>query len=93
MNNVTRELIELKKIVQTNKADANKSKKLQSLQQEKEYFQEEALHYRDLYKKQIEVVKLNKLSKEECHDESLVLKQVLLNAKTKEKALKVQLEE
>ena len=93
MNSVMKELLAIKKKVANEKYEFKKNKVIKDLQTEVDYFQEEALHFRQVSKQKAELLKLATMSKDALQDDAFVLKHALLNTKSKQRTLKVELEE
>lgn len=70
-----------------------KDSKLRSLVAEVDYFQREALHYRELDQQATHHIKTVHRENLDLKDDAYVLRRALLNTKVKQKALERQLEE
>ena len=93
MGMVMRELHQFKQKINFEKLEIKKNKQIGNLQAEVDYFQEEALHYRDLDKEQQKHIETVHNFNEGLRDDAYVLRQALLNTKTKQRKLEKQLEE
>ena len=60
-----------------------KNKEIKNLKAESEYFKEEAMHYKKIDKMNSEYIKQAKNEMEGLRDDTYVLRQALLNTKTK----------
>lgn len=87
MQFVMRELRNFKKKINGQKFEMKKNKKIKNLQVEVDYFQEEALHYRQLDKEQQKHITEVHCENEGLRDDSYVLRKALLNTKVKQRAL------
>ena len=92
MGMVMRELKQFKNKINAQKFEVKKNKQIKNLQVELDFFQEEALHYRELDKEQQIHIQTVHSQNEGLRDDTYVLRRALLNTKVKQRALEKQLE-
>ena len=93
MSTIHKQLAAFKKKINTQKFEMKKDSKLRSLCAEVDYFQKEALHYRELDKQATQHIKDVHVENLNLQDDTYILRRALLNTKVKQKALERQLEE
>ena len=83
MGMIQRELKNFRDKINAQKFELKKNKQIKNLQAEVDYFQEEALHYRELDKEQQAHITEVHNENEGLRDDTYVLRQAILNTKVK----------
>ena len=90
---IHKQLATFKQKINNQKYEMKKDTKLRSLHAEVQYFQNEALHFRELDKQATQHIKDVHIENMNLQDDTYILRRALLNTKVKQKAIERQLEE